>query len=70
MSVHLEREPVTLSKRDRETMLVQAEAPYCRNAIHLNRTIEASDGRAWFTHGREVKFATDPTARFIARRYQ
>lgn len=40
---------------NRERVRQQAAEPFCRNAVHRNKTVKDGAGRGWFTRGKEVK---------------
>lgn len=51
MTGPVEPRPMT----DRELVQAQADSPFCRNAVHRNKTVRDGAGKGWFTRGAEVK---------------
>lgn len=42
-------------KIDRLRVQAQAEAEFCRNPVHRNKTVRDGAGNGWFARGAEVK---------------
>lgn len=39
----------------REMLQAAADAPFCMNPVHRNKTVKDGAGKGWFTRGGEVK---------------